>query len=111
MFIFGLLWSWVKGHSPTQLFHAGCVLALGLFCAYEIVHQRNIGYDECKAEDAKATAAAQASADKVSSKANAELHADLDEITQPLPGYLQVYGDKTKAADCAPVSYVRKLKP
>lgn len=109
--IFMLLWNWVRGHSPTQLFHAACILGIAIFAFWAVVHERNVGYDECQAAHAKADAAAQARADKVSTAANDKLHADVAALDQLLPSYLQVYSDKTKPADCNPVPYVRKLKP
>jgi len=108
--ILPMLWTWIRGHSPTQLFHAACILGIAIFAFWAVVHERNVGYDEAKAEDAKANATAQARADKVSTAANDKLHADVAALVQQLPGYLQVYGDKTKPADCTPYAYTRKLK-
>lgn len=111
MAIFALVWAWVRGHSPTQLFHAACILGIAIFAFLGIVHERNVGYDECQAAHAKADAAAQARADKVSTAANDKLHSDVAALDQQLPSYLQVYSDKTKPADCTPYAYTRKLKP
>lgn len=106
--LLGLLWSWVMGHSAKQLAYAGAFLAIGLFGAYEIHHQRNIGYDDCQADHAAADAARQEQADKAAVRHKAEL----EQIMQPLPNYLQVYNAPAAAApDCAPVPYVRKKQP
>jgi hypothetical protein len=99
------LWSWITSHSPREIATAAAVLALGLFCVYEINHQRNIGYDECKAADAKATASAQAAADKAAATANATIDALRAKTQSKLPDLLQIYNDRTKVADCPP--YVR----
>jgi hypothetical protein len=106
--IFGLLWSWAIGHSAKQIAYAGAFLAIGLFAAYEIHHQRAIGRDECEAEHEQADAARQAAADK----AAAGHKADIEKITAPLPAYLQTYNAPPLAApDCAPVTYIRKKTP
>ena len=102
---------WIAGHSWREIAAACAVLFIGLFCAYEVHHQRAIGYDEAKAEDAKANEAAQVRADKAAAPANKQLRVDYDQVSQPLPGYLQIYGDKSKPPDCPSVSYQRKLKP
>jgi hypothetical protein len=104
-FLFGILLNWIKGHSAQQIFHAVAFLAIGLFCAYEIHHQRNVGRDQCEADHTQADARAQAAADKA-----AVVHkAELEKITAPLPSYLQTYNAPPLAApDCAPVTYVRK---
>ena len=104
-------WSWVMGHSAKQLMYAGAFLAIGLFAAYEIDHQRNIGYDECKAADLKASEAAQTKADKAAVTANQQVHDDVSKILAPLPDYLTVYNAPAALdADCKPVPYVRKAK-
>lgn len=105
-----MLSAWVLRHSWREIAAALAVLALGIASAWFIVHERHVGRDECEAAHARADAIAQTAADKVSIKANTELHADLEEISQPLPGYLQVYGDKSKPSDCPSVPYKRKLK-
>lgn len=110
MLVLGVIWNWIIGHSAKQLMYAGAFLAIGLFAAYEINHQRNIGYDECKAENAKADAAAQLVADKAAAPANAQIHANVDQILAPLPDYLHAYQDKSKASDCPDVPYIRKIK-
>ena len=104
------IWNWIIGHSAKQLMYAGAFLAIGLFAAYEINHQRNIGYDECKAESVKADAAAQLVADKAAAPANAQIHSNVDQIIAPLPDYLRAYGDRSKATDCPDVPYIRKIK-
>jgi hypothetical protein len=110
MAILAFLWTWVRGHSPTQIFHAACILGIAIFACWGIVHERNIGFKECEDAHAKADARAQAAADEAA-KANEKLRVKVDELSQQLPSYLQIYQDKSKPSDCPDVPYKRKLKP
>lgn len=96
------------GHSAKQFMWAGAAFGAIVLGMYAIHHERQIGRDEVRAEDAKANAAAQAIADKGAADANAALHARGDALTQPILDLGAIYADKARVSDCSPVVYVRR---
>lgn len=102
--------AWVLSHGWREL--AGAAVMLGLFVAVLgwNAHERNIGDARCETKHSVADAEAQIVADKAAAPANAQIHANVDQITAPLPDYLHAYQDKSKASDCPDFPYVRKLK-
>lgn len=102
-------WTWVLSHSPREIAVAVAVLLLGLFFVYEVHHQRNIGYDECQADHAKAMASAQKTADTHAVTANAAVQKAHDDAAAKIPDYLLAYNDTSHVPDCGAVPYVRKL--
>ncbi len=101
--------AWIISHGWRQLLGAGIMLALFLFVLGWNYHERGIGEKECSAAQDKVNASAQGVADKAAAPANAQLHKEIDAIAKPLPGYLEIYGDKSRKSDCPDVPYVRKL--
>ena len=105
--------TWLVSHGWRQLLGAGVMLALFLAVLLWNVHERNIGDAGCEAKHAAASSSAQTIADASAKTASAKIDQDIARITAPLPGYLEIYGDRShapNAPNCAPVPYVRKLK-
>ena len=108
MFLVQIILSWANGFSVRQWFEAAAAVAIFVFVLYWDHLEIQKGRDEVTELQAKVNAKAQKTADEDASAAHQKLHADVANITAPLPGYLQIYGDKSRESDCPLVPYQRK---